>query len=142
MGRQAQIIGTALDIYGNRWDVRERRPTQHGWLLEIGWPENAQRGRGGRGVAVIITPPLAQYLAVTRQKDTDLPVGLTAIKRLRHDLKLHWSWNDWWNSRVADLLTLTLEQFCVKHGCSLGAASQRRRQVMALDTPSQHGKTD
>jgi hypothetical protein len=133
MARQAQIIGSATDIDGDQWDVRERRPTKHGWPLEIGWPERDQRGRGGRGVAVIITPQLARYLAETRRKDIDLPIGITTIKRIRYDLGLRWSWDEWWTARKEDLLALTLEQFCAKHGCSIGAASQRRRQFRRPD---------
>lgn len=126
MARNAQIIGEAVDVWGAVWDVRERRPTEHGFAVEIGWPRDAKRGRGGRGVAVILTEPLARYLTDTRQRDIDLPIGLTAAKRLRAQLGVRWDWDAWWAEREEDLRTLTLEQFAAKHGCSIGAASQRR----------------
>jgi hypothetical protein len=126
MARSAEIVGTATDWIGRGWDVRERRPTAHGFDVLVGWPQDAPRGRGGRGVAVILTPEIAHYLASTRQRDLDLPIGLTAAKRMRRELDVSWSWDAWWSDRRNDLLSMTLEAFCAKHGCSIGAASQRR----------------
>lgn len=126
MAREARIIGTATDYSGQPWDVRERRPTRHGFEVLIGWPQGEARGQGGRGVAVIPTVELARYLAETRQRDIELPVGLTAVKRLRRELGVRWSWDDWWAARADDLCSMTLEAFCARHGCSIGAASQRR----------------
>jgi hypothetical protein len=126
MGRCAQIIGQATDWSGVRWDVREARATRHGFDVLIGWRQSAQRGRGGGGVAIIITAELARYLQATRLRDADLPVGDTTIKRLRADVGVRWSWDDWWHHRSDDLAAMTLDAFCVRHGCSVGAASQRR----------------
>jgi len=130
MARKATIIGEAKDVFGVVWDVRERRDTNHGFRLEIGWPRNAQRGRGGRGVATIITPNLSDYMQITvRLKDVDLPVGRNTIKRIRKDLDLYWSWDKYWSERNGDLQSMTLDSFCKKHNCSIGAASQRRREL-------------
>lgn len=126
MSRKAEIIGTATDWLGGGWDVRERRPTPHGWDILLGWPQDAPRGRGTRGVAVVLTAELAEYLSATRQRDIDLPIGMTAAKRLRREIGVTWSWDAWWAERREDLLSMTLEAFCAKHGCSVGAASQRR----------------
>lgn len=129
MGRHADIIGRVTDYAGQHWEVHERRETTHGFDVCIGWPEGEPRGRGGRGVATIITPALAHYLAHTRQRDIDLPIGLTAAKRLRRVLGIEWSWDDWWRDRAGDLRTMTLEAFAAKHQCSIGAASQRRAEL-------------
>lgn len=129
MARRAQIISNATDYSGAQWDVRERRPTDHGFELMIGWPKGEPRGMGGRGVATIITVELAKYLQETRLRDVSLPIGLTAVKRLRSDMGLYWSWDEWWEARAADLAAMTLEAFCDRHGCSVGAASQRRAQL-------------
>lgn len=129
MAREATIIGEATDYAGQQWVVRERRPTGHGWDILVGWPEDAERGRGGRGVAVIITAELAQYLTVTRRRDMVLPIGATAISRMRREIGVSWSWDDWWEQRRDDLLSMTLEVFCLRHGCSMGAASQRRASL-------------
>lgn len=132
MAREATIIGAATDYAGQQWLVRERRSTAHGWDILVGWPEGAERGRGGRGVAVIITAELAQYLSNTRRRDMVLPISATAITRMRREIGVQWSWDDWWQQRRADLATLTLEAFCARHGCSMGAASQRRA-ALSLD---------
>jgi len=136
MARKAQIIAKATDWHGQRWDVRESKPTDHGFDILIGWPEGEPRGRGGRGVATIITAELAQYLLQTRLRDAALPIGNTTIKRLRAALDIHWSWDDWWSARKEDLLSMTLEAFCLKHGCSTGAASQRRASIKPPESPN------
>ncbi len=97
----------------------------------IGWPHGEPRGQGGRGVAVILTVELARYLIDTRPREIDLPIGLTAAKRLRRVLGVSWSWDDWWQARSGDLLSMTLEAFAARHGCSTGAASQRRKEMSA-----------
>ena len=130
MARSAHIIGHAIDIFGQPWDVRERRDTHQGWPVLIGWPQGQPRGWGGRGVAAFLTPPHADYLTVTRLCDVVLPISTTTVKRLRAQLEIRWSWEDWWAARREDLLTLTLEQFCAAHHCSMGAASQRRAALL------------
>ena len=132
MARKATIIGEALDIHGNAWDVRESRETGHGWPLLIGWPQSVQRGRGGQGPTVIATDPLIDYLGANRLKDLDLPIGRTAIIRLRRLAGINWIWDDWWEARREDLSSMTLENFCSKHKCSIGAASQRRAKLAQL----------
>src|SRR5690554_7992181 len=102
MAREAQIIGGATDYAGVEWDVRERRPTAHGFDLLIGWPKGELRGKGGRGVATIITVELAQYLQATRLRDVDLPLARTTVKRLRAEIGVSWSWDDWWAARAED----------------------------------------
>lgn len=132
MARRARIIGRVLDVHGRAWDVREYRPTAHGFGIAVGWPQGEPRGRGGRGVAVVPTQALVEYLTATRLKNTaDLPIGTTAIKRLRRELGIRWDWDAWWAGRRDDLLGLTLERFCARHGCSLGGASQRRAALRA-----------
>lgn len=129
MARSAQIVGQATDAHGRQWDVRERRPTAHGWLLHVGWPAGEPRGQGCGGVRVILTVELADYLGRTRLRDVDLPMGGTTVKRLRRELGLHWSWDAWWSERADDLRALTLQAFADRHGCSTGAASQRRHHM-------------
>lgn len=133
MARKAQIIGHATDYAGGRWDVRETRPTDHGFDILIGWPQGEPRGRGGRGVATILSVELARYLTETRLRDIDLPIARTTVKRLRAELGVAWSWDAWWADRVSDLLSMTLEAFCARHGCSIGAASQRRATAKTKD---------
>ena len=129
MAREARIIGTATDANGIIFDVRERRVTNHGFLLHIGWPKGEPRGRGCGGPKVILTVELAQYLTAIRPREVDLPIGGTTVKVLRNAIGLRWSWDEWWAARSDDLMSLTLECFSNKHGCSTGAASQRRTAI-------------
>ena len=133
MSRKALIIGLATDVWGRQWDVRERRDTSHGFTVSIGWPSGEPRGGGvGRGVAVVMTPPLAQYITDTRQRDIDLPIGITAVKRLRSALGVRWDWDDWWRAKEIDLRLMTLADFAERHGCSTGAASRRRAMLLPI----------
>jgi hypothetical protein len=131
MGRHATIIGQAEDIWGRVWDVREARPTEHGWPVMLGWPQDAQRGKGGGGVRAIMTRDLADYLESMRM-DPDgisLPLCRTAIKRLRKALGHDWHADNaaWWRERCVDT-TSTIEDFRAAHGRSAGAVSQHRRR--------------
>lgn len=128
MGREAQIIGHTVDIFNVEWDVREKRKA-NGFDVKIGWPTLENRGRGGRGVGIILTQKLAEYLLATRLKDVDLPISNTAVKRLRKKLGIRWSWETYWIDKKDDLLKMSLSKFCDKYDCSIGAASQRRAQA-------------
>jgi len=130
MARQATIIGQAEDITGAVWDVREERPTPHGFAVLLGWPQSMQRGRGGGGVRTILTPHLADYLAAHKLAPAavDLPLSRTTIKRLRKLLGQDWTLDNeqWWHDHKEELLTSTLAEFCKRHGKSQGAASHWR----------------
>lgn len=128
--RESLAIDTIQDIHGTDWLVSEYRQTAHDFAIALGWPVDAS---GPGNARAITTAALAQYLAsVERPRDIDLPVGRSTIKRLRADLDLQFDWDTWWSRRVDDLQSMTLEAFCARHHCSMGAASQRRR---ALATP-------
>lgn len=121
--RDSIAVDMIDDATGETWLVAEYRQTEHGFCLALGWPMEMA---GPGNPRVILTLPLIEYLEATRPRDVILPIGRTTIKRLRSDLGLRWSWDAWWAVREADLTTMTLEQFCARHGCSMGAASQRR----------------
>lgn len=133
MSRIATIIGQCRDHEGRDWDIREERITAHGWPLLLGWPADTPRGQGGGGVRIIPTAELMAYLKINafRPAEMELPCGKTAIKRLRRLACLYWLADSpqWWTDRKDDLLTLTLSEFCKKHGVSVGAASQWRKQL-------------
>jgi len=127
LSRQAKVIDTVTDCFGDSWDVRERRETKHGFPLLVGWPFGAPRGRGGAGgPRVIVTDVLAEHLRRRAETyDVDLPVGRNAVVRLRRLLGL--SARDeraaWWFDRLGDLITMTLAEFSDRHGISEAAAS-------------------
>ena len=100
MAREATIIGHAQDYKGNSYDVREIRPTPHGFDVLLGWPDSLQRGQGGSGPKVILTTALADFLVATKLAPAEwvLPIGGTTIKRLRRELALNWyrDKGQWW----------------------------------------------
>jgi len=131
MARQAKVIDQVTDFFGDRWDVREKKETPHGWLLLFGWPHGVPRGKGGSGgPRAIVTADLAGYLDLHRARpiDIDLPCGRTTIKRLRHLLGHDWREDnqDWWLDRLDDLASLTTDDFATKHLRSTGAVSTNR----------------
>lgn len=134
MARVAQIIGTTLDIWGDEWDVRERRETAYGFSVTIGWPHSLPRGKAGTGgPRVIVTPDLAAHLQAVRDRPGahGLPIGNTAVKRLRRLLGLDWRDDRaaWWAARADDLADLTVEEFGRRHGASAGAIINARHAL-------------
>jgi hypothetical protein len=132
MARQAVILYRIRDYRGLSYDVREERDTPHGWPVLIGWPSDIERGRGCGGPGVIITDQLKAYLETMRYDFglISLPISGTSIRKLRRILGHH-RYRDrplWWAQRQSDLMSMTLEQFCAAHGCSIGAASQARKK--------------
>lgn len=121
--RADRAIDHIDDIHGQPWFVWEYRPTSHGFAVAIGRAD----APGQSGSVAILTPALAEYLqSVERPRDVILPVGRTTITRLRAALRLSFDWDAWWAARADDLASLTLAEFCARHRCSMGAASQRR----------------
>ena len=132
MARQAVILYQAADYKGISWDVREERKTPHGWNIMFGWPSSLPRGAGAGGPRVMIDKKLKEYCDDMRFDPglMDLPISWTTIKRLRRVLDHH-RYRDrplWWKRRREDLLNMTLSEFCIKHKCSMGAASQMRKK--------------
>ena len=134
MGRKAQIISQLPDMFGDIWDVREERPTLHGFNVYLGWPQAVPRGQGGGGPRAIITTELAEHLESFRHtpKDIDLPLGKSTIKRLRQVLGHHYRQDRalWWEERLGDLASMTIEDFAQRHGVSQGAVSQWRSRLI------------
>lgn len=131
MGRVAVIIDLVRDIFGDRWDVREYRETRYGFLIALGWPHGQPRGPGGTGgPRVVLTRPLVRLLEEYRDAPSrlDLPIGRSAIKRLRRLLGHHWYRDraQWWEERIEDLSSLTLEEFARRHGVTPSAVEEAR----------------
>jgi len=120
MARHATIIGTTLDREGFPWDIRESRPTSHGFDLHFGWP-HAQRGKGYGGPRLIPTPELYRYWAADRLardgRIYDLPCSHTALRRARRifGFNLYLAHQRWWIERLDDLCNLSGAEFARKH---------------------------
>jgi hypothetical protein len=110
------------DTWGDRWLVGERRPTQYGFALYLGWPYiNGRLKKQGKAM-FILTGPLARHMRRHAQRPhfLPLPIGRKALRRLRQQLGVdHRSWTDmrlyWWIDRIDDLATLSATQFVAKH---------------------------
>lgn len=131
MARVAQIIDKIEDVWSDEWDVREYRPTTHGFAVAFGWPNGVPRGAGGAGgPRVIVSPQLAQHFEAHRLAPINLalPIGNNTIKRIRRLMGHHRHIDGaaWWEQRVADLADLTIDQFAKRHGVSTGAAANAR----------------
>lgn len=121
-GRHLTIV---RDIWGDRWRVIERRPTDYGFAVYMGWPTaDVGRERGGKP-GIIVTAPLAHHVRthVQRPHALPLPVGRKALRRVRKALGVdHRVWIDnriyWWVDRIDDLATLSAVKFAAKHGQS------------------------
>lgn len=130
MAGRARDEGRVRDTWGDLWAVREARATQHGFDLLLGRPLAIPRGQA----CVIMTEPLRDYLEA--QRDTPgsiaLPLGNTAIKRLRRLLGHHWQIDRaaWWHRRSADLADLTIEAFAARHSVSAGAIVNARHALL------------
>ncbi|MCE5268527.1 MAG: hypothetical protein LLG00_11645 [Planctomycetaceae bacterium] len=133
MARTATIIRKIADAFGDPWDAREDRPTQHGWPLWLGWPSGVPRGKGGvGGPRVIITDSLLHYLEEHRTaRGVDLPVGSGAIKRLWRIIGRDYYGEvaEWWAARAEDLASLTLDAFARKHAVTESAAEMWRLRL-------------
>lgn len=109
MSRRAQIIGETIDIFGVCWDVRERRPTKHGWDVFIGWPQGEPAPGGDQTMTRPASPTPDQVFAA-REKS-----GLTqdAAARLVHaDIR---SWQRW-ESGERSMHPAFFELFLIKTG--------------------------
>ena len=130
MARRARIIGRETDVWGDEWDVRERR--DGGAVpVALGWPEGARRGKGGAGgPRVIVTRELADHFERhrARPQDLGLPVGASAIKRVRRLLGHHRQIDRaaWWAERMVELCDLPVSEFAARHAVAIGAVSQAR----------------
>lgn len=139
MARKATIVDQIKDYWGDEWDVREYRRTDHGFRIALGWPAGIPRGAGGAGgPRAILTEPVVAYLADLRDapQGIRLPIGRTTLGRLRRTLGHHWRIDRaaWWESRVEDLSDLPLTAFAVKHGVSIAAASYARSALFGAAT--------
>jgi hypothetical protein len=130
--RQATVLYQVQDAEGYAWDVKEERPTSHGWLLLLGWPTRVPRGKGGcGGPGTIPTSHLVDYMTEHRMGKIELPIGTSTIKRLRRVLGHH-RYRDaeqWWMQHIMDLMEMTCEEFAATHSVSAASVSMWRRRI-------------
>ena len=110
------------DIWGDRWTVAERRPTNYGFAVYLGWPHVPNGPQKGGRANVIVTAPLAAHLRKTVQRPhfLPLPVGRKTLRRVRELVGVgHRVWTDarifWWVDRIDDLANLSVVKFAKRH---------------------------
>ena len=141
MAERAIIIGQAKDLAGCWWDIRERRPTSHGFDLFFGWPESVDgapsRGKGFGGPRLVPTRALYRYWRSCRMRRDgsiyDLPIGRSTAKRVRGLMRYddYEDYHRWWAARAGDLRTLTLEAFAARHGVFISQVSVARQNLIS-----------
>ncbi len=135
VARAAIIIGHAVDVWDGAWAIREARPTELGFDVLFGWPDEERRGRGGAGgPRVIVSAPLAAYMETIRSAPGAhrLPIGNTSVRRIRRLLGHHRQIDRaaWWEERADDLCDLTITEFAAKHAVSVGAVVNARHALL------------
>lgn len=116
--------------------MRERRPTAHGFDIELGWQDDdlPQPGNVPGGPRVILSAPLAAYLHATMHhpKNRTLPICTKVSRELArragvpdfHVLRMQW-----WAERQHDLCTLSSAEFRAMHGMSKSQVDGVRKKT-------------
>jgi len=126
----------AYDVHGTLWEVREARPTKHGFDLLYGKlvnPPVASCYSGGPN-RLIVTPALLNYWETHRLEEGriyDIPAGRTTIKRAR--LRLHLNFvrerTALWRKRLPDLQNLSIREFSKRHNVPVEIAKAWRYKM-------------
>lgn len=120
------------DIYNHRWAVREFRETKHGFPIAFGYRLEDWGLPSLGGSWIIITHPLRRYLESIRMRpsDADLPIGVTALTRLRRDLGHHHERDmlRFYKHHRRDLRKMTDKEFGAKFGIEEGAVRRYRQK--------------
>jgi hypothetical protein len=116
--RERATICQVRDVHGENWNVRQIRPTKHGFFLFFGSPA----GRTWSSSACLVaTKELRNFWDANRTRHDgfmyDLPAGRTTIKRVRHALQFNFrhDWMKFWGDRMDDLKNMKARDFAVKH---------------------------
>jgi hypothetical protein len=116
--------GEIGDIDGILWDVRDIRPTKHGFDIYYGTPAFHSCGSLSRKPRLIATSHLVEFWDANCTRGHgflfDLPAGRTTLKRLRARLgfNFHDDTDAFWKDRIDDLRSLSGKEFAARHGVS------------------------
>jgi hypothetical protein len=118
--RRSEVV-TIKDALGLEWDIKEARPTKHGFDLYYGKRKNATAYDVGGPNRLIYTNELKAFWerCSPRHDGTifDLPAGRTTLKRARVALGFNWDRDSerFWRKHRHDLETLSPREFEKKH---------------------------
>lgn len=132
--RELPVLFTVNDYKGTLCFITQTRPTNHGFDVLYGYPENKIFGYGPQ--RLISTRELVdfweKYRTSTEFLTYDLPVGRTTIKRARKRLGFNFrvDTSKFWMDRLEELKTLPVRDFAAKHGVSPGIVFDTRRKLL------------
>jgi len=121
-GPKYPVCGQVRDADNALWDVRDVRPTKHGFDIYYGSPDRAHDTHHGGPLRLIVTKALRDFWWDNRLESHgflfDLPAGRTTLKRARNRLKFNHrdDVREFWTERIDDLATLPIGEFAAKHG--------------------------
>jgi hypothetical protein len=131
--REKKTICQIRDVHGVNWDVRQIRPTKHGFYLFFGSPA----GRPWRSNACIIpTKELRNFWDSNRTRHDgflyDLPIGRSTVKRVRRRLQFNFreDWMKFWQDRMDDLKTMSVREFGAKHDVDHNVVNEMRFKIL------------
>lgn len=130
------ILGQLRDVEGTVWDIRDVRPTKHGFDLMFG-NKTLDHGPNWIGLPrLICTKELYDFWDQNRVKGEgflfSLPAGRTTLKRLRKRYRFNFD-NDvdkLWQDRLEDLKSMKPRDFAKKYEIKLSQAFDRRTQLL------------
>lgn len=129
------VLGEVSDVRGRKWNIREIRPTHHGFELLYGSPHNNNGGYRGGVPRLIVTEELRDFWVVNKHEGHgrlyDLPAGRTTLKRARKALGMNFG-NDrleFWTDRLDDLNSMTAREFADKHEVTRYAVGEWRLRI-------------
>jgi hypothetical protein len=134
--RRRPALGQVTDVFGDRFDVYEIRPTKHGFDLLFGKPANDLGYPSYGSPGLIATQDLADFWRRNRidQQSVrfDLPVGRRVISRVRKLMGFNYSRDvaEFWSNHIDELATLDARDFGAKYGVGRCHVLGMRRELL------------
>ncbi len=126
-------LGEITDIENTLWDVREIRPTKHGFDMHYG--TRTSRASNAGKPRLIATIDLMEFWSAngTRRDGLlfDLPARRSSLAsmRTRIGFNIHDDADAFWEDRLADLASLSSQEFAIRHGVTPCSAASRRYRI-------------
>jgi hypothetical protein len=126
-------LGEIIDIENTLWDVREIRPTKHGFDMHYG--TRASRAYNGRIPRLIATIDLMEFWSANGTRHDgflfDLPASHHSLTSMRARLGFNFfeATAAFWEDRIADLASLSSQEFATRHGVTPCSAASRRYRI-------------
>jgi len=136
------IAGRVKDFNKVLWNVREVRPTKHGFDLYFGTPHETYYVPYHGSTQLIVTKALRDFWHANRTKRLrfflDLPAAANSLKRAVRRLRFNHrdEVRAFWTERAEDLASLPTREFAAKHGVDPGLAFEWRFKLVRRGRPA------